>query len=66
MFRGALWLTPLSLPELETKIQSMIEERLAGIDVPAVPTTSTCLTSSADAVSKEIKEMIGDLDLFGI
>jgi len=56
----------LSLPELETKIQSMIEERLAGIDVPVVPTTDTCLTSSADAVSKEIMEMIGDLDLFSI
>ena len=59
-------ISSLSLPELETKIQSMIEERLAGIDVPSVPTTSTCLTSSADAVSKEIMEMIGDLDLFSI
>ena len=59
-------ISSLSLQELETKMQSMIEERLAGIDVPVVHTISTCLTSSADAVSKEIMEMIGDLDLFSI
>lgn len=59
-------ISSLSLQELEIKMQAMIEERLAGIDVPAIPPTSNCLTSSAEAVSKDIMEMIGDLDLFNI
>ena len=54
----------LSLSELELKIHSMIEERLAGIDVPAVAATSAPATSSAEEVSKDIMEMINDLDLF--
>ena len=54
----------LSLPELETKIQSMIEERLAGIEVPVVAAASTLSVNHADEVSKDIMEMINDLDLF--
>ena len=55
----------LSLPELETKIQSMIEEKLAGIKAPAISTSSAdSTTGAADAVSKDIMEMINDLDLF--
>lgn len=57
-------ISSMSLPELENKIQSMIEERLAGIDLSAVPSSSTCFKDSSEAVSKDIMEMISDLDLF--
>ena len=54
----------LCLQELAIKMQAMIEERLAGIDVPAVSASPSGLAVSAEAVSKDIMEMIGDLDLF--
>lgn len=54
----------LSLQELEIKIQAMIEDQLAGIDVPAFSASPSGLAVSAEAVSKDIMEMIGDLDLF--
>ena len=57
-------ISSLSLPELEHKIQSMIEERLAGIDLSAAPSSSACFEGSAETVSKDIMEMISDLDLF--
>ena len=57
-------ISSLSLPELEHKIQSMIEEKLAGIALSAAPSPSTCFEDSSEAVSKDIMEMISDLDLF--
>ena len=57
-------ISSLSIPELERKIQSMIEERLARIDLSAVPSPSTRFKDSSETVSKDIMEMISDLDLF--
>ena len=57
-------ISSLSIPELERKIQSMIEERLARIDLSAVPSPPTRFKGSSETVSKDIMEMISDLDLF--
>ena len=57
-------ISSLSFQELEIKIQAMIEDRLAGIDVPTVSASPYGLASSAEAVNKDIMDMISDLDLF--
>lgn len=57
-------ISSLSLQELESKIQAMIEDRLAGIEVPPVSASPSDLASSTEAVSKDIIDMISDLDLF--
>lgn len=59
-------ISSLSLPELEYKIKSMIEERLAGNIIQEVSSAAPSITSSSDSVSKDIMEMIVDLDLFNI
>ena len=45
-------------------MKAMIDERMARIDVPAVSVSPSGLIVSAEAISKDIMEMIGDLDLF--
>ena len=57
-------ISSISLQELEIKMKAMIDERMARIDVPAVSASPSGLAVSAEAVSKDIMEMIGDLDLF--
>ena len=57
-------ISSISLKELEIKMKAMIDERMARIDVPAVSVSPSGLTVSAEAVSKDVMEMIGDLDLF--
>ena len=57
-------ISSISLQELEIKMKAMIDERMARIDVPAVSVSPSGLTVSAEAISKDIMEMIGDLDLF--
>ena len=59
-------ISSLSLSELEFKIKSMIEERISASNMLAVLPTESCQPVSADAVSKDIMEMIGDLELFNI
>ena len=56
-------ISSISLQELEIKMKAMIDERMARIDVPAVSVSPSGLTVSAEAISKDIMEMIGDLDL---
>ena len=56
-------ISSISLQELEIKMKAMIDERMARIDVPAVSVSPSGLEVSAEAISKDIMEMIGDLDL---
>lgn len=54
----------VDITELETRIRQMIEERLAGIDLRGL--ISQNAHASAQEVSQDIMDMLGDLELFHI
>lgn len=54
----------VDMTQLETRIQEMIEERLAGIDLGMSAYQKE--NASVQEVSQDIMDMLGDLELFRI
>ena len=58
-------ISSLSLPELELRIRTIIDERLANNHSVSMQALSQNQIPNSEDISQEIIDMIGDLELFG-